>query len=378
MAASDPFGGSPTEDPNAHVIKFLRLCGTFKMNGVTQDAIRLRLFPFSLKDKADDWLSSHPDNHFDTWRKLHGEFLKKCYPISKTQRMRREIQNFKQLATESLTESWESSGANTSRGTIGDDCYEWVYLVLGEVSTKALGGIHEVEQLTDLSTKMDNVVSMVQKLAQITVQKHNHQSRVTGKLPASTENPRELVNAIVTRSGKVLEESSPPTKASIPNRTVEEKIEKILENEEVEPTAVKNNDQVIDEGKKHVRRYENPFPIPLQIRQQGKESKWKKFLEIVENLKIFVPLLHLLSQVPSYGKFLKEILTRKRKYVEHEMIAMTQEYRALTPGVGRRLTKYKDPRKFTIPCIVGGRPIKGSLCDIGASVSVMPLHFVRS
>ncbi|XP_019158518.1 PREDICTED: uncharacterized protein LOC109155287 [Ipomoea nil] len=371
MAASDRFGGTPTEDPNAHITKFLRLSGTFKMNGVTQNVVRLRLFPFTLKDMADDWILVDASS---------GGLFTILEPTQ----------------AEDLLEKISMNGSTwyTERS-----------------SQKLVGGIHEAEQLTALSTKIDNVVSMVQKLAQITVQKHNsfqpqggynpnnsrnhpdfswsnrmgavnpqhfvnrgplgfqstqvqsqlptleappqsnleaivekilksqlqseESTRVTGKLPASTENPREHVNAIVTRSDKVLEEPSPPIKASIPNRTVEEEIQRILENVEVEPTIVKSNPQVIDEGKKPVRRYENPLPFPLQTQKQ---SRWKKFLEIVESLKASVPLLDLLSQVPSYGKFLKDILAKRRKYGELEMIAMAQEYRVLTPRVGRRVT----------------------------------------
>ncbi|XP_019191059.1 PREDICTED: uncharacterized protein LOC109185573 [Ipomoea nil] len=227
------------------------------------------------------------------------------------------------------------------------------------------------ERYRQLAERVDQLSAHNKMLEnQLAKQASTSSTRVTGKLPASTENPREHVIAIGTRSDKVLEEPSPPIKASIPTRTVEEEIERILDRDEDEPIVEKNNPQVIDKGKKTVRRYENPLPFPLQ---ETKKSRWTKFLEIVENLKVYVPLLDLLSQVPSYGKFLKEILAKKRKYGEHEMIAMTQEYRALTPRVGRRVTKYKDPGKFTIPCIVGGRPIKGSLCDLGASVSVMPL-----
>ncbi|KAF7800716.1 DNA-directed DNA polymerase [Senna tora] len=54
----DSLGVHPLKHPNNHILNFLEICDAFKHNGVSDDAIRLRLFPFSLRDKAKVWLQS--------------------------------------------------------------------------------------------------------------------------------------------------------------------------------------------------------------------------------------------------------------------------------------------------------------------------------
>uniref|UniRef100_A0A803NF69 Retrotransposon gag domain-containing protein n=1 Tax=Chenopodium quinoa TaxID=63459 RepID=A0A803NF69_CHEQI len=67
-----------------------------KLNGVTDDAIRLRLFPFSLRDKAKEWLRDEGTGSFDTWDKLVKAFLVKFLGNEKTARLRNELQTFRQ------------------------------------------------------------------------------------------------------------------------------------------------------------------------------------------------------------------------------------------------------------------------------------------
>jgi hypothetical protein len=53
MVQQSPFCGKASEDANAHLQHFLKICSTFNIQGVTQDAVHLRLFPFSLLEKGE-------------------------------------------------------------------------------------------------------------------------------------------------------------------------------------------------------------------------------------------------------------------------------------------------------------------------------------
>ena len=61
MVQNNQFGGLQGEDPYAHILTFLNVCTTFKINGVTDHAIMLIVFPFSVRDKAQLWLASFPN-----------------------------------------------------------------------------------------------------------------------------------------------------------------------------------------------------------------------------------------------------------------------------------------------------------------------------
>ena len=58
MVHQHQFTGPPSEDPNEHMGRFMRMANIVKMNGVRPEVIRLRLFPFSLRDMVATWFES--------------------------------------------------------------------------------------------------------------------------------------------------------------------------------------------------------------------------------------------------------------------------------------------------------------------------------
>ena len=107
MVQQHQFTGHPTEDPNEHLGRFLRLENTVKLNGVRPEVIKLHLFPFSIRDIAATWYESLPYSLVDTWEELVEAYLGRFFPPSLTSERRREIIVFQQGEDESLYIAWE-------------------------------------------------------------------------------------------------------------------------------------------------------------------------------------------------------------------------------------------------------------------------------
>ena len=88
-----------------HLATFLEIANTVKMNGVTEDFIRMRLFPSSLRE-AKGWLQSLQPGSINTWEELAQRFLSKFFPPSKTSQLRGEIAQFRHMDFEPLYEAW--------------------------------------------------------------------------------------------------------------------------------------------------------------------------------------------------------------------------------------------------------------------------------
>ncbi|XP_068305074.1 uncharacterized protein [Pyrus communis] len=101
------FHGLSTDDPNMHIAEFLMGCKNILVKGFSAESIKLRLFPYTLKDQARRWLLTLPSGSISTWNQLSEKFLSKYYPASKTLDMRTQILSFAQKPNEEFHEAWE-------------------------------------------------------------------------------------------------------------------------------------------------------------------------------------------------------------------------------------------------------------------------------
>ena len=82
-----------------------------------------------------------------------------------------------------------------------------------------------------------------------------------------------------------------------------------------------------------------------------------------------------LTQMPHYAKFMKDILSRKRKIAEEGVVSLTATCSAV---IQRSLPKkMHDLGSFTIPCTIWNSEMGKALCDSGANINLMHLSVVK-
>ena len=104
LVMKDQFSGLRNEDVASHLNNFIDLCDMQKKD-VDNDIVKLKLFPFSLRDHAKTWFSSFPKISIDSWNKCKGAFISKYFPPAKIISLRNDIMNFKQLDHEHVAQS---------------------------------------------------------------------------------------------------------------------------------------------------------------------------------------------------------------------------------------------------------------------------------
>src|ERR1035438_10347110 len=214
-----------------------------------------------------------------------------------------------------------------------------------------------------------------------------------GKLPAQPEpNPRGEAKAITLRSGTHYDEPPMPsdttadpasdatlTPVQIPTSEVnpgpadtvppQAGTDCASSSRPVQPSSGASGSQK-KKGNEKPPPYRPPVPFPQRLAETRLNEQFANFANVIKQLHITIPFTDALTQMPTYTKFLKDILSNKRSLEGHETVKLTEQCSAILKS--ELPPKLDDPGKFSIPCTIGKATIKKALCDLGASVSLMP------
>ncbi|KAG8650731.1 hypothetical protein MANES_07G068316v8 [Manihot esculenta] len=321
MTQQNQFRGTPLKNLHAYLNRFLEISDSTKMNGVTEDVIRLRLFSFSLRDKAKEWLDFIPPGSITTKAVGVLEVDALNFIHAKFDALTKELKNMSvYVAGNNSVDTVRNNSAYCEfygRGHICSECSS-----MGEVANvnssnypKPTGNPYSntynpgwrnylnfkllmenflfVQQKQDeairlLTAKVDQLATHNKMLENHIAQQTSSSSKAAGKLPSQHEYPRGHYNAIILRS---------------------------------------------------------EF-------QKGKlDTQFGKFLKVLKSLYINIPFTEALSQIPSYTKFIKEILSKKRML--------------------------EESGNSSILCDIGNLHIDKTLYDLSATVSLMPLSICQ-
>src|SRR5215216_1454110 len=83
LVMKDQFSSTPNEDATSHLNTFVEFCDMQKKKDVDNDIVKLKLFPFSLRDRPKVWFSSLPRNSIDSWDKCKDAFITKYFSARK-------------------------------------------------------------------------------------------------------------------------------------------------------------------------------------------------------------------------------------------------------------------------------------------------------
>ncbi|VFQ78809.1 unnamed protein product [Cuscuta campestris] len=256
------FHGLPGEDPYRHVNEYLITCAAMEPEGVPQEQIRLRAFPFSVMDIAKDWLYYMPPGSFTTSPSLHRAFLEEFFPASRIGSIRKDICGIKQMGNESFSEYWKRFNKLCGiKQLLIQYFYEGLSLMDRSMVDAVSGGAlvtktpeearnlfnlisqntqqfglrmnepkKETESLAALNDHFANLTKIMGQMAQIN-------NRLPAQpFPATKEN----VSAVVLRNNKVLPEPSLGNA-----RRDQEIMEKELDSENIQEPELVNNKSVV-------------------------------------------------------------------------------------------------------------------------------------
>src|SRR3954470_3023758 len=184
---------------------------------------------------------------------------------------------------------------------------------------------------------------------------------------------------------KEADNSNNPNSISTSDAETEDGAEPEKDGEKNDPPEVRE-EEAPDKRKKYTREeffarrhgkekepwLQKHMPFPGKSLKTKEEEHYNKFCEWMKPLFLQIPLTDVIK-LPPYSRYMKDIVTNKRKVPNEATSTMLANY----SFSGKIPEKLGDPGIPTIPCSIKNNYVKTALCDLGAGVSVMPFSLYK-
>ncbi|KAJ9567020.1 hypothetical protein OSB04_002986 [Centaurea solstitialis] len=422
------FDGEPSGNPYQHLKAFEDICD---LVNTKEDEVKLRVFPFTLTNKAKDWFKKLLPGSITTWDGLKSAFLSRYFPISKANKIRGEIRNFKQ-GKDSLVKVWGRYNdlflifpnhgiddteminvfyaglTNDSRLRLDSSCGGIFPYKSVKEAPKLLDNMeaHYLDWSTDEEQEENqpahlNVVSSSDEHIHATedstgtpnplsksyggvIEQLFHQfSQEQGKMGADVEHKMQGFVNFVAGLHRGTDQFLRDVKETFPHMESEAQAEvftttragKVVEPEVELPSrpAKEVREEAVRPRESATPHVPTRVPYPARLRKEKKEAHYRKFIDLIKCVDINVPLVDLIAGVPSYARFLKELVANNARMGTEEIAFLNAECSATLSDT----IKKGDPGSFIIPCYFGKSVSCKALADLGASINLMPLSFYQ-
>ncbi|XP_021857305.2 uncharacterized protein [Spinacia oleracea] len=118
-----------------------------------------------------------------------------------------------------------------------------------------------------------------------------------------------------------------------------------------------------------------PLPYPQKIVENKLDDQFSKFLDTISKLYMSFSFTEALKQMPHYSRFMRDILCGKQTCGPKDTVHLTENFSAFILSLFP--LKLKDPGSFSIPCSIQNLKFDNALCDLGASVSILPYKIYK-
>nr|GEX55278.1 reverse transcriptase domain-containing protein [Tanacetum cinerariifolium] len=369
--------GLSGDDANKHLGKFLHVTQSIKVNGVTDDALYLYLFPHSLTHHATAWfdrgtfMKRRPEecydlienmtahhNDWDTSAQQSGTFMKRrpeeCYDLIENMTAHHNdwdtsAQQMVLIPTMIVQSPLAKPRTYMQRVPIK---------VANDAILKTMQT--NMTSLTNFNLELKNMFGQFMKM-------NTASSSGSGTLPSNTiTNLKKDLKGITTQSGTAYQGPTIPTTSLSLPKVVEHETEPVVA-PVIEPVAA------LVSALKPNTKPSIPYPSRLydqKLCDKANDQK-EKFFQIFKDLDFNISFADSLILMHKFGPAIKSLLTNKEKLYELARTSLNEHYSTVL--LKKLPEKMGDPGKFLIPCDFSRMDECLALADLGASINLMPL-----